>query len=245
MFSKGSAAATILGLCLLALLTVDSTSCLVRRRLITRKGGQATQALLTSDKESLLRDIATHYGAVKSLNATVDMVPALGTANKGKITEYKDVRAYILFRKPASIRIIGLYPVVRSKAFDMVSDGSNFRLYIPAKNRFIEGSNLIEKPSENKLENWRPQVFLEALLVHPVDTVRNQTILENFTDEDNAVYKISVLLPKPSGPPVLEREFWFDRLKLQLVRQLIFDPSGDILTDARYSNWQVYEMNTA
>ena len=243
MFSKGSAAATILGLCLLALLTVDSTSCLVRRRLITRKGGQPqpTQLLLTSDKESLLRDIATHYGAVKSLNATVDMVPALGTANKGKITEYKDVRAYILFRKPASIRIIGLYPVVRSKAFDMVSDGSNFRLYIPAKNRFIEGSNLIEKPSENKLENWRPQVFLEALLVHPVDTVRNQTILENFTDEDNAVYKISVLLPKPSGPPVLEREFWFDRLKLQLVRQLIFDPSGDILTDARYSNWQVYD----
>src|SRR5271170_6535961 len=145
MCSKGSAAATALGLCLLVLMTVESTSCLVRRRLITRKGGQATQALLTADKESLLRDIATHYGAVKTLNATVDMVPAIGTANKGKITEYKDVRAYILFRKTAEIRIIGLYPVVRSKAFDMVSDGSNFRLYIPAKNRFIEGSNQIEK----------------------------------------------------------------------------------------------------
>jgi outer membrane lipoprotein-sorting protein len=241
MCSKGSAAATTLGLCFLALLTVDSTSCLVRRRLITRKGGQATQALLTADKESLLRDIATHYAAVRSLNATVDMVPAIGTANKGKITEYKDVRAYILFRKPAQIRLIGLYPVVRSKAFDMVSDGSNFRLYIPAKNRFIEGSNQIEKPSPNKLENWRPQVFLDALLVHPVDAARNQTILENFTDEDNAVYEISVLLPKATGPPVLERQFWFDRLKLQLVRQLIFDPSGDIVTDARYSNWQVYD----
>jgi Domain of unknown function (DUF4292) len=241
MVSKGGVAATTFCFCLLALLTVDSTSCLARRRLITRKGGQPTQTLLTADKESLLRDIATHYGALQTLNATVDMVPALGTANKGKITEYKDVRAYILFRKPAAIRIIGLYPVVRSKAFDMVSDGSHFRLYIPSKNRFIEGSNLIDKPSPNKLENWRPQVFLEALLVHPIDPARNQTILENFTDEDNAVYILSVLLPNPGGPPILERQFWFDRLRLQLVRQLIFDRSGDILTDARYTNWQVYD----
>jgi hypothetical protein len=241
MFSKGSAAATTLVLCFLALLTVDSTSCLVRRRLITRKGGQATQPLLTADKESLLRDISTHFGAVKTLNATVDMVPAIGTANKGKITEYKDVRAYILFRQPAAIRIIGLYPVVRNKAFDMVSDGSRFKLYIPAKNRLIEGSNLIEKPSANKLENWRPRVFLEALLVHPVDPARNQTLLENFTDEDNAVYILSVLLPNPGGQPILERQLWFDRLRLQLVRQLIFDRSGDILTDARYSDWRVYD----
>src|SRR5271170_6104543 len=131
MCSKGSAAATALGLCLLVLMTVESTSCLVRRRLITRKGGQPTQTLLTADKETLLREIATHYGAVHTINATVDMVPAVGTVNKGKITEYKDVRAYILFRNPAQIRLIGLYPVVRSKAFDMVSDGAQFRFYLP------------------------------------------------------------------------------------------------------------------
>ena len=79
----------------------SSTSCLARRRVITRKGGQATQPLLTADKETLIKEIAQHYAAIQSFNATVDMVPALGTANKGKITEYKDVRAYILFRKPA------------------------------------------------------------------------------------------------------------------------------------------------
>jgi hypothetical protein len=238
---KGSTAAATLGVCLLSLLTVDSTSCLARRRVITRKGGQPTQTLLTADKETLLRYIATHYSAVQSLNATVDMVPALGTANKGKITEYKDVRAYILFHKPAFIRIIGLYPVVRNKAFDMASNGTDFRLYIPAKNRFIEGSNEIEKPSPNKLENWRPQVFLDALLVRPIDPARDETILENFTDEDNAAYILSVVRPNPGGQPILERQLWFDRLKLQLVRQLIFDRSGDILTDARYSNWQVYD----
>jgi outer membrane lipoprotein-sorting protein len=241
MPSKGSAAATPLYLCLLMLLLASSPSCLVRRRIITRKSGQPAQTLLTADKERLIKEIADQYAAIQTLNATVDMAPALGTANKGKITEYKDVRAYILFRKPSSIRIIGLYPVVRNKAFDMVSDGSQFSLYLPSKNRFIKGPNQIEKPSANKLENLRPQHFLEALLVRPIDPTREQTLIENFTDEDNAVYKLSVIAPMPGGPPALERELWFDRTGLDLVRQLIFDASGDILTDARYSDWKYYD----
>src|ERR1700730_18526737 len=153
MPSKGSAAATTLYLWLLALLLASSPSCLVRRRIITRKGGQPVQTLLTADKETLIKKIADQYAAIQTLNATVDMAPALGTANKGEITEYKDVRAYILFRKPSFIRIIGLYPVVRNKAFDMVSDGSLFSLYLPSKNRFIKGRNQIEKPCEQNLEN--------------------------------------------------------------------------------------------
>src|SRR5437660_1063673 len=188
MAFRGSLAAALLHFCLLAILIAGSTSCLVRRRIVTRKGGQPTQVLLNTTKENLIQQIATQYAAVATLSGTVDMVPAIGTANKGKITEYKDVRAYILFRKPSDIRIIGLYPVVRNKAFDMVSNGSQFRLFIPSKNRFIEGANQIETPSANKLENWRPQHFLDALLVHPIDPVREQTILENFTDEDNAAY---------------------------------------------------------
>jgi hypothetical protein len=241
MPSKGSAAATTLYLWLLVLLLASSPSCLVRRRIITRKGGGPVQTLLTADKDRLIKMIADQYAAIQSLNATVDMAPALGTANKGKITEYKDVRAYILFRKPSSIRIIGLYPVVRNKAFDMVSDGSQFSLYLPSKSRFIKGPNQIEKPSANKLENLRPQHFLEALLVRPIDTAHEQTLLENFTDEDNAVYKLSVIAPTQGGQLILERELWFERLKLQLVRELIFDPSGDILTDARYSDWKTYD----
>ena len=72
------------------------------------------------------------------------MVPALGSAEKSKITEYKDVRGYILFRKPADIRIIGLYPVVRNKAFDMVSNGTDFRLYCPPRTASSTGRNEIE-----------------------------------------------------------------------------------------------------
>lgn len=241
MSFHGSAAAKTLLICVAAFQMASSTSCLARRRLITRRGGRATQTLLSADKEKLIRDIAEHYTAIQTINATVDMAPTLGTANKGKLTEYKDVRAYILFRSPSDIRIIGLYPVVRNKAFDMVSDGSQFRLYIPAKNRFIEGANEIEKPSANKLENLRPQHFLDALVVRPIDPARDQTVFENLTDEDYAVFILSVIAAGPDGQPVLQRQLWFDRLRLQLVRQLIFDASGDILTDARYNDWQNYD----
>jgi outer membrane lipoprotein-sorting protein len=169
------------------------------------------------------------------------MVPALGTAEKSKITEYKDVRAYILYRKPADIRIIGLFPVVRNKAWDMVSNGSDFKLYLPSRSRFIVGRNEIEEPSKNKIENLRPQHFLEALLVRPVDTSVEKVLMENFTDEDNAYYILHVVRENGGGQLQLMRTIWFDRLKLQLARQMVLDAAGNILTDARYSAWQSYD----
>ena len=204
-------------------------------------GGKVTQALLIADRATLLDSITRQYNAVRDCNATVDMVPALGTAEKGRITEYKDVRAYILFRKPAGIRIIGLYPVVRDKAFDMVSNGLDFKLYIPARDRFVVGRNEIEQLSPNKLENLRPQHFLEALLVKPIDLGANKVLLENFTDEDNAFYVLHEVHVNGDGQLKLLRTVWFSRLDLRLARQLIFDADGNILTDARYNQWHSYD----
>ena len=175
--------AALLLICLSAL---DFSGCFVRRRIITRKGASATPVLLTADKQTLIDRLAQQYRAVQSFSATVDMTPALGSSEKSKITEYKDVRGYILFRKPADIRIIGLYPVVRNKAFDMVSNGKDFRLYLPSQNRFVVGSNELVAPSKNKIENLRPQHFLEALMVAPIEA-HEKSILVNLTDEDNAV----------------------------------------------------------
>ena len=168
-------------------------------------------------------------------------MPALGSANKGKITEYKDVRAYVLFRKPADIRLIGLFPVVRNKAFDMVSDGTQFQLYIPSKDRFIEGRNGMDTPSANKFENLRPQHFQDALIIQPVSSEIEKTVLENFTDEENAAYIIEILHTDETGELWLQRQIWFERLALHVARQIIFDHNGDILTDARYGDWQVYD----
>ena len=216
------------------------SSCLARRRLIVRKGSNVAQPLLVADQAALLEAVSRQYRAVHDFSATVDMVPALGSAEKSKITEYKDVRAYILFRQPAHIRIIGLYPVVRNKAFDMASDGARFQLYIPARDAFIEGSNEIVQRSENKIENLRPQHFVDALLVRPVNTVADKILLENLTDEDGAFYILHAV-HEENGALRLERTIWFSRVNLEIARQMIFDAAGNILTDARYSEWKTYE----
>jgi hypothetical protein len=225
----------------LVLFALGQSSCLVRRRTITRKGGSSSQTLLVADRNALMQAITRQYEAIHDFSATVDMTPALGTAEKSKITEYKDVRGYIRFRAPADIRLIGLYPVVRNKAFDMVSNGVDFKLYVPSRNRFIVGRNEIEKPSPNKIENLRPQHFLDALIVRPIDLKNNQVLLENFTDEENAAYILHEVHTNGGGQLILRRTIWFNRLNLQMYRELIFDEAGNILTDARFSDWKPYD----
>jgi outer membrane lipoprotein-sorting protein len=227
---------------LFCLFMLESTGCFVRRRIITRKGSKTATppVLLKADKQTLIDRMTKQYQNIASFSATVDMVPALGSSEKNQITEYKDVRGYILFRKPFDIRIVGLYPVVRNKAFDMVSDGKNFKLYLPSKNRFIVGSNELPARSQNHIENLRPQHFLEALMVAPVQP-GEKVEFENFTDEDNAVYVLHLVRIRPDGEISPSRSIWFNRLNLHLARQLIFDPEGNILTDARYSEWQNYD----
>jgi len=216
-------------------------SCVARRRVITRSKTMPSQTLRVADKAALLGALRTEYDSIQSLSLTVDMVPALGSVNKGKITEYKDVRAYILFRKPAEIRIVGLYPVVRNKAFDMVSNGTDFRIFVPAKNRFIVGRNeQAETPSANKIENLRPSVFLDALLIKPPDP-KDSVVLTDLTDEDNAVYILHLLDSGPDGQLISARDIWFSRLTLNAIRQIIFDARGEILTDARYNDWKTYD----
>jgi outer membrane lipoprotein-sorting protein len=223
----------------LCLLSAALSSCLARRRLIPRAGN--TKALQVAQLPALLAALNRQYDAIHDFSAQVDMVPALGSAEKNHITEYKDVRAYIRLRKPSDIRLIGLYPVVRGKAFDMVSNGADFKLYIPSKARFIVGRDSIEQLSANKLENLRPQHFLDALVVRPIDPKTDKVILENFTDEDNAYYIVHDVRELADGRLQLRRNIWFSRLDLLIARQMIFDEAGNLLTDARYSQWHPFD----
>jgi hypothetical protein len=225
---------------LLCLISAALSSCLAHHRPFGRAGANPNQKLLTADQQVLIEAISRQYNAVHDFSATVDMAPSLGSAEKNQITEYKDVRAYIYFRKPAEVHILGLAPLVRTRAFDMVSDGTDFRLYIATQNRFIVGRDEVSAPSKNKLENLRPQHFVSAMLVHPVDPRSEQLTMINLTDENNAFY-ILMALHEVDGKLQPSRSIWFSRVDLQMARQLIFDENGNILTDARYSQWHAYD----
>jgi hypothetical protein len=220
---------------------LEFSSCVVKRRLIVRNGASRTQqTLLIASRDDLLKKITDQFNAIQNFSATVDMTPALGTAEKSRVTEYKDMRGYLLFRKPADIRIIGLVPVLRNTAFDMVSIGSTFKLSLPTRNEFIVGSNESLAPSAKKLETLRPQHFLEAILVRPFPP-QDKALLENFTDANNAYYILHEVAESRPGALDLLRDVWFSRVDLRMARQILFDKAGNILTDARYSEWRQFD----
>jgi outer membrane lipoprotein-sorting protein len=223
-----------------------SSSCgfLTKTRVIYRHGKpvSSTQPLMEATRDDLNNRIARMYNAINSFQATVDMTPSEGSVYKGRITEVKDILAYVLYRKPSLIRIIGLYPVVRTKLFDMVSNGVDFKFHLSTKNLFVEGANKAPAVSKNKIENLRPDAFFSSMLIRPADDATEAPTLIDQTDEDNALYILYFLRKGPGGQiqPSIARSVWFDRLDLSIVRQIVYDNEGAIASDTRYAKWQKY-----
>jgi outer membrane lipoprotein-sorting protein len=220
--------------------SVFLTSCAGRARPIARGTLPATQTLLTAKKTDLVRSIAEFYNSIQSFSATVNMTPSVGSVYKGKITDYTDVAGYIDFRKPADIRVVGLAPVVRSTVFNMVSDGKQFKVYLPINNKFIEGSNDAPATSQNRLENFRPETFLTSMLVRPIDLEHELTAMVDDTTESFAYYQLGVIRTIPGGDIEVVRRITFDRVNLRIVEQREYDADGSIVSLTRYGNWQVY-----
>ncbi len=122
--------------------------------------------LKDSTQQGLIDSINEQSKAIQSLKATVDIDSSAGGMKKGHVTDYKEIRGYILARKPDWLHMVGLMPIVRTTAFDMVSDGKEFKLWIPPKNRFVIGQNQVATPNPDQpMENIRPQIIYEALLI--------------------------------------------------------------------------------
>jgi hypothetical protein len=175
--------------------------------------------------------------AIETFQATVDIEPSVTRIEQAEVVHYRDVRAFILIRRPDHLRMIGLYPVARTTAFDMASDGEEFGLYVPSRNRFIIGNSRGGRSSESALENLRPQHILDALLWEAPEPHREQAVLEVRTEGIMSYYIVHVLRSGSEGELLLARNLWFERKDLSLERLQIFDPAGEEITDARYFNY--------
>jgi len=238
-------------LALIALLPLGG--CLFRTHTVQKRN--IANNLKESNRDDLVERINVEALKVKTMNATVDIAASSGGSKKGKITDYQEIRGYILVRKPKEIRMIGLLPVLRNKAFDMVSDGQVFRVSIPPKNRFIVGRNDVVRPAAGQsLENLRPQHIFDALLLQEIDPQNEAAVLESttevVTDPKNPRSKQQVEMPSytiivtrrsPEGAWYLSRKIVFTRDDLQPHRQIVYDKNGNVATDARYDNFQVFD----
>jgi outer membrane lipoprotein-sorting protein len=231
---------------LILLGTLPLSGCLFRSHRVEPQFNPATLKFAT--KQELINYINSQAAKIQSMQATVDIDTAVGGAKKGKVTEYQQIRGYVLARKPAMLRMIGLFPIVRNRAFDMVSDGNQFKVWIPTKNRFVVGKNDVVTPNPAQpLENLRPQAIYDALLLREIDPQRELAVLENnvetVTDEKGRkrelpTYVIDVIEKDDNNDTWLSRKIVFSRIDLLPNRQLIYDRQGTLVTDARYSNYK-------
>ena len=232
----------------LFLAVLPTTGCLFRTRPVEETYSKAP--LQEATQSGLIDGINQQAEKIQSLKATVDIDTSVGGAKKGHQTDYKEIRGYVLARKPAMLHMIGLLPIVRTTAFDMVSNGQEFKLWIPPRNRFVTGRNDVQTHNTDQpMESIRPQDIYDALLIRPVDPEHEIAVLENGDEilHDTKGHRVLqedyelVVIRKDDQGWRLARKIVFSRTDLKPHRQYIFDNQGSLITDARYADYKDYD----
>jgi outer membrane lipoprotein-sorting protein len=234
-------------LLLLLAATFSLTGCLFHTRIIDRQ--LSDRPLKTATQQQLIAYVNDQAQKIQSMQATVDIDSSAGDPKNGRITDYKEIRGYVLARKPAMLRMKGLMPVVRNTAFDMVSNGQEFKVWIPPQNKFVVGSNNNDNYQPDKrLENLRPQYIYDALLL-PDISADEIAVLENGYETvldtkkhraEQPDYELAVIRKGADGW-YLSRRIEFSRTDLLPHRQRIYDQQGNVATDVHYQNYKDFD----
>jgi hypothetical protein len=236
----------------LTLLVPVLTGCLSHTRNLQKP--KLAGVALDADAVQLVEAVNRRYDQVTTLKATVDFAASVGGAHKGKETDYTSIHGYIRLRKPQMLRVLGYLPVVRLRAFDLASDGKTFTMLIPPRSRAIQGSNSVTTPSASAMENLRPDVFFDSILIHSISadsivslTNSSQTTLEPKTKQliEEPQYDLTVLKPGERSPspglPQLGtplRVIHFSRINLLPIGQDVYNAAGDLETQVVYGPYQ-------
>jgi hypothetical protein len=140
--------------------------------------------------------------------------------------------------------VIGKVPVLHTTAFDLASDGDTFKLWVPHENKVFEGPNTLTKKSPNTLENFRPNIFSDSLLIKCIDP---EDLLTLTSDTDTKLdpktkqmvlqldYDLTVLQRKDDSRELIpQRVIHFNRVDLRPYEEDIYDTEGEIETQAIY-----------
>jgi outer membrane lipoprotein-sorting protein len=226
------------------------TGCLVHTRQLPQP--KSAGPALDEGVTQLISGVNDRYNAIQTLSATVNFSAQIGGAKRGKETDTTSFGGYILLRKPNSLRVLGLVPVLRTHAFDLASDGNTFKLYIPVKNKAIVGPNTVTQKSANPIENLRPDVFIDSILVPLIESDRlvyltTGDVLSGSgkTQISTPEYNLHVMMAAPEQDNAtlahiiqVRRIIHFDRTTLLPDGQDLYNAAGEVETRVRYGPYQ-------
>jgi outer membrane lipoprotein-sorting protein len=236
---------------MLVAMTGGLTGCLSTTRMVLKT--QAPTVYQTASVEQVEQQISQRDAAIKTLNAQVLITATTGGGKEGQVKEYTSFTGYIFVRKPADLRVILKLPLLGSRALDMVSTGDHFTLMHATASqgdKWVQGTNQVTKPSKNGLENLRPAVFLDSLLLPGVDgeefvtmTETSRVLREDVHHKTETVepeYDLTVLHKTVGNVLHVQRVIHIDRVTMLPYQQDIYDDDGEVVTQATYENYQAY-----
>lgn len=228
---------TRLGTCAVLLAIAVLPGCAVRRTTRTSPAALPPAPAETS-VAALVGKVDAQSKMVRTMNATVELEPTTGSVYSGVIKEYRDVKAFVLLDAPDKIRMIVQAPVVRTTIIDMAANAREFKLSVPSKQKFFVGSAETVRPSKNSLENLRPRHILDALLVAGLDSGRDDYFMERTIENGRYHDVLTVVRPSGTQELTLDRKVWFDASTLEIERVELYEPTGALAEDVRYSDYQ-------
>ena len=225
------------------------TGCLVHTHSVPKT--RLPSVVMSTSLDQLALEINQRFDAIKSMNAAVEVSASTGGGLQGEVKETTSLRGYILMRKPADLRVLLLVPVVGTRAIDMVTDGTNFKLLIPPRREAMVGTNQVTHPSKNGLENLRPIVFFDSMFVQGPDAnqIISMTSDTRIVDEgkkkkdlvEEPAYAVQIL-EQPQGQHARTlRVIHISSTDLLPYQQDIYDATGNISTKAFYSDYQYFD----
>jgi membrane protein YqaA with SNARE-associated domain/outer membrane lipoprotein-sorting protein len=222
----------------LALGTLLSSGCISRTVKVP-----ADQQLLPGQiktRAELLSDLEVRSKAISTMTAKVALDLANGGRKTDEIEEYRQATGIIMVDRPKQVRLRVLAPVIATTVADMVSDGKEYRVSVPIKNKFMIGDADAPPTSANALMNLRPQHILDALFVDIQPYLNNDRIgifLEEATNGRIRYYVLTFVdIAERNGK--LREKIWVDRTNLQVTRKQIFRGDGILETDVQFSGYQ-------
>ena len=236
-------------ICLALLFCATLTGCYSAR---VRTVGHVVviQKVLDATLQQLLNQLAQQDTAIQTLSASVDITATTGGQHEGQVKENPTFAGYILLRRPADMHVIMLAPVFRSRALEMVSDGKQFKLLIPSRNKAVTGVDEFTQSSKNGLENLRPYIVRDALLIPTagadefVSLTKDSRIIPPAPGKKDATeepdYDVTILRPRADRVLETVRVIHFGRVTLKPYRQDIYDHDGRIVTTVQYDKYQKF-----
>jgi outer membrane lipoprotein-sorting protein len=224
------------------------TGCLTHVRSVPKT--RPADVVLNATLDQLLKQVEARFDSIQSINASVEIAATTGGGLQGHETEYPSFSGYIFLRKPEDLRVLLRVPILGSQALDMVSDGKNWKLWIPRRNLAMVGTGEVTKPSQNGLENLRPAVIFDSLMVHGlasdqiVSLTSDTRIVQGDKNKKDLIeepdFDLEILAQPQSQTAHTVRVIHISRTNLLPYQQDIYGPDGTVVTRAYYSDYQKF-----